>query len=122
MITVREAHAILDRSIEPAAEEVVALAEALGRVVARDVVADVDWPPFDTSAMDGYALRVAEAEAAGRILSERPGLVAAGDAFPDALAPGEAVRVMTGAPLPFGADTVGAVGDRSEEHTSGLQS
>ncbi|HZI66813.1 MAG TPA: gephyrin-like molybdotransferase Glp [Thermoanaerobaculia bacterium] len=111
MITVREAHAILDRSIEPAAEEVVALAEALGRVVARDVVADVDWPPFDTSAMDGYALRVAEAEAAGRILSERPGLVAAGDAFPDALAPGEAVRVMTGAPLPFGADTVVAVED-----------
>lgn len=106
MITVREAHAILDRSIEPAAEEAVALAEALGRVLARDVVADVDWPPFDTSAMDGYAVRVAEAEAAERILSERPGLVAAGDAFPRALAAGEAVRVMTGAPLPAGADTV----------------
>ena len=106
MITVREAHAILDRAIEPAGEEMVALAEALGRVLARDVVADVDWPPFDTSAMDGYAIRVAEAQSAGLVLSERAGLVAAGDAYPEPLAPGEAVRVMTGAPLPAGADTV----------------
>lgn len=106
MITVREAHAILDRATLPAEEEWADLAEALGRVLARDVVADVDWPPFDTSAMDGYAVRAAEARPAGRALSERPGLVAAGAAFPDPLAPGEAVRVMTGAPLPPGADAV----------------
>lgn len=106
MITVREAHAILDRATLSAAEEAVPLAEALGRVLARDVVADVDWPPFDTSAMDGYAVRASEARAAGLVLSERPGLVAAGDVFPEPLAPGEAVRVMTGAPLPLGADAV----------------
>src|SRR5688572_21701568 len=108
MITVREAHAILDRATRPEAEaeEAVPLAEALGRVLARDVVADVDWPPFDTSAMDGYAVRAAEAREAGLVLAERAGLVAAGDAFPGPLAAGEAVRVMTGAPLPAGADAV----------------
>ena len=106
MITVREALAILDSATLPAEEEWAPLAEALGRVVARDVVADVDWPPFDTSAMDGYAMRAAEARPAGRTLTERPGLVAAGAPFPEPLAPGEAVRVMTGAPLPPGADAV----------------
>ena len=106
MITVREAHSILDRATSRAEEESVPLAEALGRVLARDVVADVDWPPFDTSAMDGYAVRAAEARPAGRTLAERPGLVAAGAPFPDPLATGEAVRVMTGAPLPPGSDAV----------------
>lgn len=106
MITVREAHSILDRATPPPEEESAPLAEALGRVVARDVVADVDWPPFDTSAMDGYAVRAAEARPAGRSLTERAGLVAAGAAFPEPLAAGEAVRVMTGAPLPGGADAV----------------
>jgi molybdopterin molybdotransferase len=106
VITVREAHAILDRAAFPAEEEWAPLADALGRVLARDVVTDVDWPPFDTSAMDGYAVRAAEARPAGTTLAERPGRVAAGDAFPEPLAPGEAVRVMTGAPLPPGADAV----------------
>ncbi|MDQ5858692.1 MAG: molybdopterin molybdenumtransferase MoeA, partial [Acidobacteriota bacterium] len=106
MITVREANAILDRATLPAEEEAVPLAEALGRVLARDVVADVDWPPFNTSAMDGYAVRAAEVRAAGLVLSERPGLVAAGDVIPEPLAPGEAVRIMTGAPLPPGADAI----------------
>lgn len=106
MITVREAHAILDRAIRPAGEESLALGEALGRILARDVVAEIDWPPFDTSAMDGYALVAAEARAAGLVLAERPGLVAAGPGRPGPLGPGEAVRIMTGAPLPPGADAV----------------
>ncbi len=106
MITVAEAYAILDRAVAPAGEESVALADALGRVLAHDVVADVDWPPFDTSAMDGYAVVAAEVRAAGRVLAERPGLVAAGDPIPPPLAHGEAVRLMTGAPLPQGADSV----------------
>ena len=89
MITVREAHSILDRAAVRAEEESVPLAEALGRVLARDVVTDVDWPPFDTSAMDGYAVRAVEARPAGRTLAERAGRVAAGDAFPEPLAAGE---------------------------------
>jgi molybdopterin molybdotransferase len=103
--TVRQAYAVLDDAVLPSAAEMVPLADALGRVLARDVVSDVDWPPFDTSAMDGYALRTGDAsgETARR---ERPGLVAAGDPVPPPLAAGEAVRLMTGAPLPAGTDAV----------------
>jgi molybdopterin molybdotransferase len=105
VITVSEAYAILDRAVAPGEVETVRLAEALGRILEADVVSDVDWPPFDTSAMDGYALSARETGGIER-LRERPGLVAAGDPPPPPLAPGEAVRVMTGAPLPGGADAV----------------
>lgn len=93
----------------------VALGDALGRVLARDLVTDVDWPPFDTSAMDGYAVRAAEARAGEPGLRERPGLVAAGDPPPPPLAPGEAVRLMTGAPLPAGVDAVVPVEESRRE-------
>lgn len=107
MIGVDEAFAILDAAVTLLPEERVPLPVAVGRVLAADVVADVDWPPFDTSAMDGYAVRADEARGEGVALRERPGLVAAGDPQPPAaLARGEAVRVMTGAPLPAGADAV----------------
>jgi len=80
--------------------------DAFGRVLASEVRSDVDWPPFDTSAMDGYAVRLSDAAAANAELAERPGLVAAGDPPASPLAPGEAVRVMTGAPLPPNAEAV----------------
>jgi len=108
VITVSEAYAILDRAVAPAEVETVPIADALGRILAADVVADVDWPPFDTSAMDGYALAAAEARENDG-LQERPGVVAAGDPPPPPLAPGETVRVMTGAPLPAGTDAVAPV-------------
>ncbi len=103
MITVAEALALVRRACAPGPAERARLDDALGRVLAEDVRTDVDWPPFDTSAMDGYAVRVAEA---ARALTERAGLVAAGDLPPAPLAPGEAVRVMTGAPLPDGTEAV----------------
>lgn len=106
MVTVEEAYAILDRAVVTLGDEEVPLGEAQGRVLAADVASDVDWPPFDTSAMDGYAVRAADARATGGTLRERPGLVAAGDPAPPPLLPGEAVRLMTGAPLPSGADAV----------------
>jgi molybdopterin molybdotransferase len=106
MITVAEAFAIIDGAALPLAEEQVPLAEAAGRILAREVASDVDWPSFDTSAMDGYALRGEDLRAPGLALAERPGLVAAGDPPPPPLAPGEAVRLMTGAPLPSGTDAV----------------
>ncbi|HYX22028.1 MAG TPA: molybdopterin molybdenumtransferase MoeA, partial [Thermoanaerobaculia bacterium] len=92
MIRVAEALEIVRRACAPGPIERVPLSEALGRVAAGDVASDVDWPPFDTSAMDGYAVRVAEA--VREPLRERAGLVAAGDPPPPALASGEAVRVM----------------------------
>jgi molybdopterin molybdotransferase len=114
VITVSEACAILDRVVTPGEVETVPIAEALGRVLGADVVSDVDWPPFDTSAMDGYALRAGQASGSDG-LSERPGLVAAGDPPPPPLAPGEAVRVMTGAPLPAGSDAVVPIEDVRRE-------
>lgn len=105
MHTVSQAYAILDGAVAASAPEPVPLADALGRVLAGDVVSDVDWPPFDTSAMDGYALCTRDASGEAR-RRERPGLVAAGDGIPPPLENGEAVRLMTGAPLPPGADAV----------------
>jgi molybdopterin molybdotransferase len=88
----------------------VPLLDAQGLVLAEDVAAERDVPPFRNSAMDGYAVRstdVASAPATLRVI----GAVAAG-AFPDrAIARGEAMRIMTGAPLPEGADTVVRVED-----------
>jgi molybdopterin molybdotransferase len=105
MITVAEALAAIAR-LAPLGTEEVPLAEAAGRVLARAIRADLDWPPFETSAMDGYAVRIADVRAPGAVLAERDGLVAAGDAPPTPIAVGEAVRVMTGAPLPDNAEAV----------------
>ncbi|HEX4439766.1 MAG TPA: gephyrin-like molybdotransferase Glp [Thermoanaerobaculia bacterium] len=104
MVSVDEALAIVARSCSPGRGEFVPLAESFGRVLAKAVTSDVAWPPFDTSAMDGYAIRVADLEA-GRPLTVSA-RAAAGDAPGVPLPPGEAIRVMTGAPLPDGADTI----------------
>ena len=106
MITVSEALRVLREACARLPEESVPLRDAFGRVLAREIRADVDWPPFDTSAMDGYAVRLQDLSAPGATLSERPGVVAAGDLPGPGVRPGETVRVMTGAPLPEGTDAV----------------
>jgi molybdopterin molybdotransferase len=89
--------------------ELVAVGDGLGRVLAEPVTATRTLPPADCSAMDGYAVRVADLGAASR---EAPGQlrvvyeVAAGGESPRALEPGEAARIFTGAPVPPGSDTV----------------
>ena len=85
--------------------ESVALTEALNRVLAEDIRASVDQPPFDRSPLDGYALRSADLAQIPVTLpvTQR---IHAGDAPAGPLAPGTAARVMTGAPLPEGADCV----------------
>lgn len=85
--------------------ETVRLHEADGRVLAEDVAARLTQPPFDNSAMDGYAVRHADIAALGAILRVA-GLSSAGHAFEGTAGPGEAVRIFTGAPLPAFADTV----------------
>src|SRR5262249_8561785 len=106
VITREQAVAILDRNVRPGAPERVSLWEAEGRVLAEPVRSDVDWPPFDTSAMDGYAVVLADVGAAGAALRERPDVVGAGAPPPAPLSPGEAVRVMTGAALPPGTEAI----------------
>ena len=85
--------------------ERVPLHQAEGRVLAEDVAARLTQPPFDNSAMDGYALRHADIATLGSILKV-VGTSAAGHAFEGSAGPGEAVRIFTGAPLPAFADTV----------------
>lgn len=85
--------------------ETIGLHEAAGRVLARDVTARITQPPFDNSAMDGYAVRHADIAELGSILKV-VGISAAGHAFEGSAGPGEAVRIFTGAPLPAFADTV----------------
>ncbi|WP_119146404.1 gephyrin-like molybdotransferase Glp [Pseudomonas reidholzensis] len=82
--------------------ETVSLAEAEGRVLAVDLVAELDLPPWPNSAMDGYALRLADWHGDALPVSQR---IFAGHA-PPALQPGTCARIFTGAPLPAGADCV----------------
>lgn len=105
MLSVDEALAVIAARVPQGPVEAVPLEDAVGRVLAREVRTDVDWPPFDTSAMDGYAVRLEDA-APGRIVPERAVLVAAGAAPPRPISPGEAVRVMTGAPIPPGTEAI----------------
>src|ERR1044071_1299812 len=105
MITVDEALAIVLEKVEPLSVETVALTEAHGRVLAEDVRADIDLPPFDRSRMDGYAVRSADV-AKAPVKLHLIGEVAAGATFDRAVNAGEAVKIFTGAPIPQGADAV----------------
>ncbi|MGW4167950.1 molybdotransferase-like divisome protein Glp [Streptomyces chartreusis] len=85
------------------------LLDAQGCVLVDDVTVQVSLPPFDNSSMDGYAVRVADVEGAGEefpAVLEVVGDVAAGQADAPLVGPGQAARIMTGAPLPPGAETV----------------
>jgi len=105
MIPFDDALEIVLREARPLPAEEVALAEVTGRVLAEDVAADRDLPPFDRAAMDGYAVR-AEDVAAAPVALEVVGEVRAGEWPEVVVGPGQAVRIMTGAPVPSGADAV----------------
>ncbi len=105
LVPLDEARAFVVDRCAPLAARDVPVGEASGLVLAVAVVADQDVPPFANSAMDGYAVRAAETAGAPCRLVER-GALMAGDAPTIAVGAGEAVRIMTGAPLPPGADAV----------------
>ena len=92
------------------AVETVELAEALGRITAEDVRSPIELPPFRNSQMDGYAVRAADVASAPVSLPV-VGEVAAAPGAPAPLRPGTAVKIMTGAPVPDGADTIIPVED-----------
>ena len=109
MITVAEALRRIRRSVRPLGAETVRLERALGRVLAEDIRAREPLPPFDNATMDGYAVRSADllraapgSPAALKVVS----VVRAGSSAGPALHPGQAVKIMTGAPVPRGADAV----------------
>ena len=101
---------LLSRAPRPPKVEQVVLADALGRVLAEDLLAPSDVPAWDNSAMDGYALRARDLPIEGGFLP-LAGRIAAGDSGLTPLSPGQVVRIFTGAPLPPGADTVVAQED-----------
>ncbi|MEA2498819.1 MAG: molybdopterin molybdotransferase, partial [Actinomycetota bacterium] len=109
MLEVQEARLRILGGFSPLPPEELRVAEALGFVVAEDLAAPHPLPRFDNSAMDGYAVRAADAAGATEADPARlrlVGEVAAGSAMEGELAPGTAVRIMTGAPVPPGADAV----------------
>ncbi|HEV7799326.1 MAG TPA: gephyrin-like molybdotransferase Glp [Pyrinomonadaceae bacterium] len=105
MIPVSEAINIVREKTGALPSERMALADACGRYLAEDIVADSDLPPFDRSQMDGYAVRAGDVQSVPARL-KIVGESAAGRGWHQELKPGEAVRIMTGAPVPAGADSV----------------
>jgi molybdopterin molybdotransferase len=127
LIPVEEALEIVLANASPLPAEVVSLADVLGRVLAEDVRADTDLPPFDRSAMDGYAVR-AEDVAAAPVTLPVVAQIRAGQVRDQPLAAGQAVQIMTGAPVPPGATAVQQVektrspdGGRSVEILSSIE-
>jgi len=109
LLNVDEALKQILATIQPLSDETVELTNALGRIIAKDVIADSNLPPFANSSMDGFALRAADIfharsdnPIALRVVMDIP----AGAAPSGQIGRGEAARIMTGAPLPQGADAV----------------
>jgi molybdopterin molybdotransferase len=97
----------LARLVEPVLEtEEVAIFGALGRVLARDIVSPISVPPHDNSAMDGYAFDGAQLASGGTMSLEVVGTALAGKAWQGAAGPGQCLKIMTGAIMPAGLDTV----------------
>jgi molybdopterin molybdotransferase len=109
MISVEEALARILSYVSLLEPEDKPILDALGQVAAEDIVSGVDIPPLDNTAMDGYAVRAADtgsASEASPVELRVVGELAAGYVFDSTVAPGAAVRIMTGAPMPPGSDAV----------------
>jgi molybdopterin molybdotransferase len=107
LLPVDDLEKIIRDRVQPLTEtETVPLGEAAGRVVAHDVAAPIDLPPFDNSAVDGYAVRHADLPSGTETKLRIAGRVTAGKSAGVTLAAGGAIRIFTGAPMPKGADTV----------------
>jgi molybdenum cofactor synthesis domain-containing protein len=102
MISLEAAQAMILEAVTPLAPRPVALRDARGLVLAEPVVAGEDVPPFANTGMDGYAVRAGDTPGRLRVVGELP----AGRAPTTPVGPGEAIRIMTGAPIPDGADAV----------------
>jgi len=122
MLSLEHATELLLSSVQTLPEETLPVDESIRRILSRPAVATIPLPPFDNSAMDGYALRAADTESATSsnpctltVVGETP----AGQTFPSPLQPGQCVRVFTGSALPPGADTVVMQEDTQREEAAG---
>src|SRR5882724_12447892 len=107
VLSFTEARAEVLNRISPARGSVenVAISDAAGRVLAQDILADRDYPPFPRATRDGFAVRAADVAAVPATLKQI-GEVKAGSEFAGVVGVGECVSIMTGAPVPSGADAV----------------
>lgn len=105
MLSIEEALEKIRKAIEPVATEEIFVTDALGRVLAADVIAEVSHPPQAVSAMDGYAVRAADVPKAPTTL-KMIGEAAAGHVFTGNVGEGQCTRIFTGGGLPDGADTI----------------
>lgn len=119
MVTVDEALDKILSHIQPLGFEKVSILDAMGRVIAEDIHAHRNIPPFDNSAMDGYALRMEDIQKASpdhpirlEVIEDLP----AGSISKKKVERGKAIRIMTGAPIPAGADTVLPVEETQKEN------
>ncbi|PIU55248.1 MAG: molybdopterin molybdenumtransferase MoeA, partial [Chloroflexi bacterium CG07_land_8_20_14_0_80_51_10] len=118
MISVEEALDKILSNISVLEAERKPILESLGQVLAEDVYSDIDIPPLDNSAMDGYAVQwesIRGANSSQPKVLEIIGEVAAGYISSQEVTPGTAIRIMTGAPVPAGADTIVPFEDTDEE-------
>jgi molybdopterin molybdotransferase len=119
MVGFKQAYEAVMDSVAPLDTERVQLGATYGRVLAEDVFSDIDIPPFDKSAMDGYAVRTRDLQRPPVVLSVHDTL-AAGSAMSGVVEEGACVRIMTGAPIPGDFDAVVKFED-SEEHDGGVR-
>ena len=105
MIPISKAIGIVKRETKPLAAETVRLSDTVGRILAENILADTDMPPFDRSQMDGYAV-IARDTLKTPVRLRIVGESAAGRGWHRKLKHGEAIRIMTGAPVPRGADAI----------------
>ena len=107
LLPIADMERMIAERIQPVSEsQGVPLAAARGRVLAGDIIAPLDLPPFDNSAVDGYAVRHRDLDAKAETRLTIGGRLTAGSAGLKPIGAGEAVRIFTGAPMPDGADTV----------------
>lgn len=117
MLTVEEALTLVAEHAQPLAPRRLPLAEAAGQILAEDITSDVNSPPYDKALMDGYAVRSADRDPHRHVLEE----IAAGGVPHFPLTPGSVSRIMTGAPLPEGADAVVPVEQTDSEEGSSVR-
>ena len=107
LLPLEEMERLIETRVQPVTgKETVLLRAAGGRILAADIVAPLDLPPFDNSAVDGYAVRHRDLKPDAETRLTVSGRVMAGHRPPNTVGAGEAVRIFTGAPMPAGADTV----------------
>ena len=117
MISISKAISLIEQNIVSLGTETVSISDVVGRILAEDIAADMNLPPFDRSQMDGFAVcadDVAHAPVELKLIGES----AAGHGCHTEMHPGETVRIMTGAPVPPGADAVQKV-ELTSEHDFG---